>query len=407
METLSIIFVLLIAARLFGAVAAKFNLPVLVGEIVAGVGIGIMFGWLGDEWDFFNVTGNHHFMALSDLGIFFLMLLGGIEMRPQELIESKFSSLLVAIIAMLVPFAGGFLLAWYWLPSSELHFAQSFFVGTALAITAVPVTIKVLMDMNMLNSRIGKLIVSAAVVDDLLSLILLSFLIAILNTGKLPEGLDILIILSKVFVFIATVSVLGIWIVKPVARFLNRLGLEEMDFSFLLILGTTFALIAEKLDLHFILGAFAAGLFFGQQTINEKVYNDVKKKVAAITTGFLAPIFFASIGIELDFSAVFETPYFLLSLIIMAFLGKLIGAAIPCLFLKYSLRESTAIGMAMSSRGAVELIIAGIALKAGLFESNITASPIIENLFSSIVIVAVVTTLLAPIGFRMLLARQT
>lgn len=406
METLWIIFFLLVATRLCGAIAAKLNLPVLVGEIVAGVVIGVIVGWLGQEWDFFNLTSNHHFMTLADLGIFFLMLLGGVEMRPRELIEARFSSLVVATIAMLVPLVAGFSLAWYWLPDSELRFAQSFFVGTALAITAVPVTIKVLIDMQMLNSRIGKLIVSAAVIDDLLSLILLSVLTAILNTGRLPGGLEIIIILGKVILFISIVTLLGRWLVKPIARFLNRLGLEEMDFSFLLILGVVFALLAEELGLHFILGAFAAGLFFGQQTVNAEVYTDVRKKVTAITTGFLAPIFFASIGLKLDISAVVETPLFLLSLVTIAFLGKLIGAAIPCLLLGHTVRESTAVGVAMSSRGAVELIIAGIALNAGLFEVNTTGSVVVDNLFSSIVLVAVVTTLVAPIGLRILLIQQ-
>jgi len=406
METLWIIFFLLIATRMCGAIAARLDLPVLVGEIVAGVMIGVVIGWLGKEWEFLDLSGNHHFMTLSDLGIFFLMLLGGVEMRPQELMESRHSSLIVAAVAMLVPLLAGFSLAWYFLPESELLFAQSFFVGTALAITAVPVTIKVLIDMQMLNSHIGKLIVSAAVIDDLLSLILLSVLTAILNTGKLPGGYEILIILGKVTLFISIVSLLGHWLVKPVARFFNRLGLEEMDFSFLLILGVIFALLAEELGLHFILGAFAAGLFYGRQTINDAVYKDVRKKVTAITTGFVAPIFFASIGLELNLSAVMEAPLFLISLIIIAFLGKLIGAAIPCLVLGYTTRESAAVGVAMSSRGAVELIIAGIALNAGLFEINVTESVIVDNLFSSIVIVAVVTTLVAPIGLRLLLAQQ-
>jgi len=406
METLWVIFVLLVATRFCGVIATKLSLPVLVGEIVAGVVIGVIIGSLSRDWAIFDFSKNHHFMTLADLGIFFLMLLGGLEMRPKELIEGRFSSLIVAAVAMILPLSAGFLLAWFWLPDSDLRFTQSFFVGTALAITAVPVTIKVLIDMQMLNSRIGKLIVSAAVIDDLLSLILLSFLTAMINTGSLPSGGEVLIILIKVFLFISIVSLLGRWVIKPVARFVSKQGLEEMDFSFLLILGLVFALLAEELGLHFIMGAFAAGLFFGKHTVNVGVYDDVKRKVSAITSGFLAPIFFASIGLELDFSSVFETPYFLASLITIAFLGKLIGAAVPSRLMGYTWRDSTAVGVAMSSRGAVELIIAGIALNAGLFATNVTGSPIVDNLFSSIVIVAIVTTLIAPIGLRFILKKH-
>ncbi|ACV26706.1 cation:proton antiporter [Kangiella koreensis] len=407
METLWIIFILLVITRLCGAIAARLSLPVLAGEIIAGVMLGVLIGWIGKDWELFNLNDSHHFMTLADLGIFFLMLLGGLEMQPQELLESRFTALSVAILAMLIPLVSGFGIAWLWLPSSEFQFAQSFFVGTALAITAVPVTIKVLIDMKMLKTAIGKLIVSAAVIDDLLSLILLSILTAILNTGRLPSANDIIIIFGQTFLFVSLVYFLGRWLVKPTARYINRLGIEEMVFSFLLILGTIFAMIAEVLGLHFILGAFAAGLSFGRNTINQKVFNDVKKKVSAITTGFLAPIFFASIGMEIELSAITETPLFLITLITIAFLGKILGAAIPCYLFGYSIRQSVSVGVAMSSRGVVELIIAGIALRAGLFEvSDTSSSQIVENLFSTIVLVAIITTLVAPIGFRLLLSQQ-
>ena len=406
METLWIILVLLVATRLCGAIASQLKQPVLVGEIIAGVGLGLVVGVLAIDIPMLNLSENHHFMALSDLGIFFIMLLGGVEMRPRELVESRFVSVVVATSAMALPLAGGFTLGWLWLPESDLRFAQSLFIGTALAITAVPVTIKVLMDMQLLRSGIGKLIVSAAVFDDLLSLILLSVLIAILNTGSLPGGNEFLMIFVRVLFFLGLVWFLGKFVMPPIGRFITTLGVEEMEFSFLLVMGAIFAILAELLGLHYILGAFAAGLFFGQQTISQEVYDDLRKKLAAITTGFLAPIFFASIGLELNLDAVVEVPLFLGILIVIAFLGKLVGAAIPAMLLGISPRDAWAVGTAMSARGAVELIIAGIALRAGLFESGLGTSPIVDNLFSSVVIVAIVTTLVAPIGLRLILSTR-
>ncbi|MBL1141885.1 MAG: cation:proton antiporter [Proteobacteria bacterium] len=403
METLWIILILLVATRLCGAIALKAKQPVLVGEIVAGVALGIIIGELGSDIPILDLSSNHHFMALSDLGIFFIMLLGGVEMRPRELVESSFTSMIVATSAMAVPLTGGFTLAWFFLPETDLRFAQSLFVGTALAITAVPVTIKVLMDMGLLRTRIGKLIVSAAVFDDLLSLILLSVLTAILNTGSLPGSYELFMIFVQVLFFLGFVFIFGKFAMPPIARFLDSLGVEEMDFSFLLVMGMIYAVVAELLGLHFMLGAFAAGLFFGRKTINQEVYDDLHKKVTAITTGFLAPIFFASIGFELDLTAVTEVPLFLSALVGIAFLGKLVGAAIPAMMLGIARRDAWAVGTAMSARGAVELIIAGIALRAGLFDYEGSSSPIIDNLFSSIVIVAIVTTLIAPIGLRMIL----
>jgi Kef-type K+ transport system membrane component KefB len=406
METLWIILVLLVATRLCGAIASQIKQPVLVGEIIAGVGIGLIVGVSEVDIPMLNLSDNHHFMALSDLGIFFIMLLGGVEMRPRELVESRFASVVVATSAMALPLGGGFALAWFWLPETGLRFAQSLFVGTALAITAVPVTIKVLMDMQLLRSGIGKLIVSAAVFDDLLSLILLSVLVAILNTGSLPGGSELLMIFVRVLFFLGVVWFLGKFVMPSIGRFVANLGVEEMEFSFLLVTGVIFSILAELLGLHFILGAFAAGLFFGQQTISQEVYDDLRRKLAAITTGFLAPIFFASIGLELNLDAVVEVPLFLSILIVIAFLGKLVGAAIPAMLLGISPRDAWAVGTAMSARGAVELIIAGIALRAGLFELGVGTSPIVDNLFSSVVIVAIVTTLVAPIGLRIILSAR-
>lgn len=406
MNTLWIVLILLAATRLFGALAVWVKLPVLVGELVAGVALGLIIGWTGDTLPVNGVAHDEHFIALTDLGIFFLMLLGGVEMRPRELLDSRGRSLVIAISAMLLPLLSGFAFAWAWLPESELRFAQSLFVGTALAITAVPATIKVLMDMGLLKTPVGQMIVSAAVFDDILSLILLSVLTAILLTGSPPSLAGIGLLLAKVLFFFAVTFGVGRYLMPKLAQQVAGWAVEEIEFSFLLVVGTLFAIFAEACGLHFILGAFAAGLFFGRQTINEAAYDDVRRKVSAITTGFLAPLFFASIGLHLDLTVITQVPIFLLTLITIAFLGKLLGAAIPAMMMKVPANEAWAIGAAMSSRGAVEMVIAGIALKAGLFANNEAASPIVAHLFSSIVLVSIITTIVAPIGMRFMLAKH-
>ncbi len=406
METLWIVLILLIATRVCGAIASRFGQPVLVGELLAGIVLGIVAAELGSQVFSFELSSDHHLMALADLGIFFLMLLGGFEMRPSDLVESSYKGLVIAVTAMLLPLASGFYVGWLWLPESELHFAQSLFVGTALAITAVPVTIKMFMDIDMLHSSIGRLVVSAAVFDDFLSLILLSVLIAIINTGQLPDYSVLSLILLKVVTFLVIIFLVGKYIMPPLARYAASLKVEEMVFSFLLLAGAVFAVLAELLGLHFILGAFAAGLFFGRHTISKKVYKDLHSKLSAITTGFLAPIFFASIGIELNVSAITEVPVFLLLLVGLAFFGKLFGAAIPARLLGFSSRDAWAVGLGMNARGAVGLIIAGIALDSGLFIAEESPSLLVDNLFSAIVIVVILTTIVAPIGIKLILSKS-
>ena len=187
---------------------------------------------------------------------------------------------------------------------------------------------------------------------------------------------------------------------------MHRSMSEEFEFSILLVVALGFAVLAEELNLHFILGAFAAGLFFTKRTMSEDMFKAVKQRTSGITTGFLAPIFFASIGLHLDLSAFSSTPLFLLILVVVAVACKLIGAGLPAYWVGLPPRDSLVVGIGMSGRGAVELIIADIALRAGLFSQPDPAPAIVANLFSSIVIMAVLTTLMTPIGLRLILSRK-
>ena len=140
-----------------------------------------------------------------------------------------------------------------------------------------------------------------------------------------------------------------------------------------------------------------AGLYFGSKIIDAQSYNSVKQAISAMTFGFLAPIFFASIGLNLNISASNGAPLSLAILILVAFFSKIVGAEIAARAFEFSPRDSGINGVGMSPRGAVELVITGVALKAGLFETNGHPSVIVENLFSAVVIMAVVKTVVSPI----------
>jgi len=144
-----------------------------------------------------------------------------------------------------------------------------------------------------------------------------------------------------------------------------------------------------------------AGLFFGRKTIDEPAYDDVRSKTWAMTFGFLAPIFFASVGLNLDFSAVLVVPAFVAWLLVAAFAGKFIGAGVAAHWIGFTRREAAAVGAGMSARGVVELVITDIALEAGLFDVVPGTAPVVEHIFSAVVIMAVLTTLVTP----MLLSR--
>jgi Kef-type K+ transport system membrane component KefB len=155
--------------------------------------------------------------------------------------------------------------------------------------------------------------------------------------------------------------------------------------------------------MHFIIGAFVAGLFFSARTRPDETFGAVQSKVSGLTKGLLAPIFFASIGLHLDLGAVLAIPVFTGLLLLVALAGKILGAGGVAALFGMGKSDAARIGVAMSARGAVELIIAGIAMRAGLFSEPQPAPPVVEHLFSAVVLMAIVTTLLTPIALRLMM----
>jgi Kef-type K+ transport system membrane component KefB len=406
-DILYILLVLLIATRLAGEVAERLGQPPLLGELIAGVLLGLVAGhWSGTFPILANLGDNEVFGALSDLGVFFLMLHAGLELRPRELVKASRAALIVGAAGLLLPFVLGLGFGWAVLPASDLKGTQALFLGTALAVTAVPVAVRVLMDMGALDSRAGQLVVAAALVDDVLSLVLLAALTAAIRQGHLPGGMGLLPPLLHVAVFFVVAVVLGRWVFPVVGSWLKRARAGEFEFSMLLVGALAYAELAEWLDLHFILGAFFAGLFFGRRTVDPKVYDETLTKIRGLTTGFLAPVFFASVGMHLDLSAVTAVPLMLVGLLVIAIAGKVAGAGLGARLAGLSGATSLVVGFAMNARGAVELIIADVALKAGLFDVPDPPPPQVAHLFSAVVIMALVTTLMTPLALKWAMGRR-
>jgi len=407
MEFFYVLLILLVITRAFGELAVRLGQPALVGELLSGIILGAVIKLSPSSFPIMNtITENEVFTAITDLGIFFLMLMAGLEMHPREIAENSKGAMSIAIGGLITPLLVGFLLGWLALPRSDFRLAQILFIGTALAITAVPVAVKVLMDLDKLDSTAGKMIVSAAIVDDIFGLLLLAVLTAVIRTGEMPHLAGLLKLSGQILLFLAIVTGIGLFILPRLERVIDSSVVEEFEFSALLAVAFGFAVLAEALHMHFILGAFAAGLFFTKRTMDADVFNGVQDRISGITTGFLAPVFFASIGLHLDVAALISIPFFLLILIVAAFACKMIGAGLSAHWVGLSGRDSLIVGVGMSGRGAVELIIADIALRAGLFSQPDPTPAIVANLFSAIVIMAVVTTLVTPIALRLIMSRE-
>ena len=355
---------------------------------------------------FRDISQEESFIALTDLGIFFLMLLGGAELRVSELAKVSGRAFFIALSGMLIPLGCGFLLGWAMIPDSPYKFPQSMFLGVAMSVTAVPASIRVFMDLGKLHTPAGQTIISAAFIDDMLSLVVLTVLTGLLSTGGVLESRALGALFLNIGAYFVIVLLVRRWVIPRVRGVVQKFHTDEFPFSSLLIGGFAFATLAEALQLHFIIGAFTAGLFFEREYAGKKTFKKIKARLNSMTLGFMAPIFFASIGLHLDLGALSSVPGFVILLLFVAFLSKMIGAGVAARVLGHSKQDSLAIGVGMSSRGAVELVIANIAMRAGLFEQPKPVPAIVEYMFSAIVIMAVVTTVITPIALKFIFRKD-
>lgn len=397
------LLILILATRLFGELFERFRQPASIGEICAGVVLAMLAAKPLAAPLIGGLPQSLFLEVAAEYGIFLLVLFAGIEVQPREITANSGRSLAVALGGALLPLVSGFALAWLFLPVTPLKFAQALLVGVAMSISAIPVAVKVLEEMNLLHTAVGNTIVSAAIFDDIIGLFLLAVVLSVIETGA---GLDLSGVGSlagKIAMFFLITVSFGRYVMPHLVRAAEGFRIPSPEFSVLLAVAFGFASLAESLGIDFILGAFIAGLFFEPHSVGANAHAQVKQTVQTLTNGLLGPLFFASIGARIDLSAITAIPVFLALLLTVAFLGKLLGGGIPARLTGLSTKEASAVGIGLSGRGAMELIIASIALEAGLFADS---DPVVSNLFSALVLTAVVTTLMTPIGLRLVLKRS-
>jgi Kef-type K+ transport system membrane component KefB len=408
MELLLILLVILVLARLAGAFTERIGQTAILGELLAGVVLGVVVTAFPNILpQFVDIGENEVFKAICNLGIFFLMFMAGMEMRLEQLAGASKRGSVIALGGLLLPLALGYGLGWLWLPGSEYKFEQAFFLGVALSVTSTAISIRILMDVGQLRTKLGHTIISAAVIDDIIGLGLLAILVSILEIGSMPSGLELAILAVKILGFFVFAIIVGRFMIPRIGTRLRSVKTAEVEFSIALAIALIFAVAAEALGMHFIIGAFIAGLLIRERTFGDSAISDIQQRVSGISLGFLAPIFFASVGLQLDLSALSTALPFTVVLILVAIAGKLIGCGLPARLLKFSNRESLAIGSVMNGRGEVLLIAAAIALAAELFENPVPTPPIVTALFSSVVITAIVTTILTPFALKLFLKPES
>ncbi|MBU0730325.1 MAG: cation:proton antiporter [Proteobacteria bacterium] len=379
------LLVILTSAWFMGFIFSRMGLPVMLGEIVAGLIIGppiLGIVQMTDQLEF-----------LAELGIFLAMFHAGMEMDPKKLLANIWPSIATAIGGFVLPFVLGFFVT----KAFGGTVYQALFIGVGLSVTAIAVQAVILENMQIHRSDVGHVILGAAIVDDILSLVTLSILIGMVKSGTL-EIHEFIKLIFKVVLFFGVTILSGEFLVPFLGKRLKDIGGKA--FTFAILVALFFGLFAEKAGLHFVIGAFLAGQFVRRGIPNEKVYEIINTRFYGLSYGFLTPIFFVSLAFHLHIDWSVNFILFASAITLVAVFGKVAGCFAGVRLFGRTSRESLLIGYGMNGRGAVELVIAAIVISLSneLMAKGLIVEPLLTGTqFSALVFMAFVTTLITPL----------
>jgi Kef-type K+ transport system membrane component KefB len=383
------LLLLMVGVWTAAVVLRKVGLPTIIGELLVGVIIGpAVLGW---------VQPNEIITVLAQLGIFFLMLHAGVETEPGEFFAALRISMGVAIVGAAVPFGVSFALA----RAFGLPVSSALFVGLTMTATAVVITLKILNELDLNRTRLARVIVASCVIDDMLTLILFSVVLGTLQHGSMNLA-EVAVLVGKALLFFGTAVAAGTWLF-PLLRPAFRLR-QGKGFTFVLILALAFGLLAEGLGLHIILGAYLAGLFFGERMAAPELVQKVEDRLYGIAYSFLGPVFFVSLGFSFTFDAFRGEPLvFALSLLVAVVVGQVLSAGGMARRLHFSWADSLTVGVGMCGRAEMAFVLASLGLTTTLPDGT---TPISETVFTSLVLTIFLLNMLTPLGLKLCANRR-
>jgi Kef-type K+ transport system membrane component KefB len=388
LQILLCIAVIILAAKLAGALTARLGLPTVLGELLAGVILGPTFlNFWATSWLAHPAAGGVSvasvFNVLAQIGVVLLMFVAGLETDAAMMRSAVAPAFWGAVGGVILPMAGGCWLSRFY----GFTWPQAIFIGTILTATSVTITAQTLMNLNQLKSKPGSAILGAAVIDDVLGLIVLSLVIAItplLTAGGEISYRGLVIAVGKMFLVLGIMFWLGPPFVRWIFKHAHRLKASHVEVTVALIVAFSFAFGAEWLGgIAAITGAYLAGLFVAATSAHEKVSLELHPMINA----FFGPIFFVSIGLEVNARHLAGGVGFFVLLLIIAIVGKILGCGAGAFATGFSQRESLIMGVGMIPRGEVGLITASIGLAAGL---------VTQAIYAQAVVLVLLTTLVTP-----------
>lgn len=423
LQVLLLLSIVILASKVAGALSKKLGQPAVLGELLVGLILGPtalnMLHWAPfDETaqvlkqlstilpvaEVQRLAGSPEALEgfrllpklikyLAELGVIFLMFLAGLETDLKEMKKVGVAAFLGATGGVALPFLVGTVISRY---IGGYGWFESVFIGTILTATSVSISAQTLLEMGQLKSKEGTTILGAAVIDDVMGIIVLSIVIALHATGGAEAAEPIWWVLVKMVTFFGIGIFGGNYLIPKLLRWAQKWPGTETGFAMAIVLGFAFAFAAEGMGkVAAITGSYLVGVVIAQQ---HDLAHAIVEKLSVLAYGFFVPIFFVSIGLEANaVEAIKANPSLTLWIVLAAVLTKIIGSGLGVKLVGFSLTESIRVGTGMISRGEVALIVSNIGLAAGVISAEV---------FSVMVIMTLVTTLVTPLLLRVVFKRN-
>ncbi len=377
-ELLPMLAAILIGAKLAGRLSQRIGLPSVFGELVLGLVLGPSLLNL--------IRPNDPLALLAEVGVILLMFRAGLETDLVQMRQVGLAATIVALGGVLLPFGGGFMLGRLF----GLSDLPALFVGAVLTATSVSISAEVLRELGHLRGKVGATILGAAVIDDVLGVLVLSLVLGLAGKG------DPLIAVGQMAVFFPAAWFIGDRLLPQLRKIEYLAGGQDTVLAILLGLVMLFAWAAEALgSVADITGAYLLGIVVARYTDEEHV---VHHGSSALAYAFVVPVFFVNIGLEANVTSLGAAPLFTILMVLLAIVGKVVGCGVGALTMRMSPREALQIGIGMTARGEVALVMIAAGRAAGLVN---------DTLFTATIVMALVTTLITPPLLRLAFAQRT